>query len=79
MQRSDGLRPCLVEKEAGEFLFHCWSHVSEIVPPALTINGHKGGVISETFAIVESEDGRIIRVRPEKIRFVLSERKEREV
>lgn len=65
------LRPCFVEKEEGEFLFHCWSHVSEIVPPALTINGHNGGVISETFAIVEAEDGRIIRVRPEKIQFIL--------
>lgn len=79
MRSPDNLRPCLVEKETGEFLFHCWSHVSEIVPPALTINGHKGGVISETFAIVEGEDGRIIRVRPEKIRFILSEKKEGDV
>lgn len=77
MKRNE-LHPCLVEKEEGEFLFHCWSHVSEIVPPALTVNGHKGGVIPETFAIVEAEDGRIIRVRPEKIRFILGEKKEGE-
>ena len=79
MMKRSNLRACHVEKETGEFLFHCWSHVSEIVPPALTINGHKGGVISETFAIVEAEDGRIIRVRPEKIRFIIGENKEGDV
>lgn len=70
MKRSE-LRPCFVEKEKGVFLFRCWSHVSEIVPPALTIGGHNGGVVADTFAIVEAEDGSIIRVRPEKIRFIL--------
>ena len=76
--KRDELRSCFVEKEAGNFLFHCWSHVSEIVPPSLTVGGHPGGVIADTFAIVEGEDGRIIRVRPEKIRFVVDEKKEDE-
>lgn len=69
------LRRCEVKNETGEFLFHCWSQVSEIVPPALTVGGHNGGVIADTFAIVEAEDGHITRVRPEKIRFLSDEKK----
>lgn len=71
------LRQCLVDKEDGKFLFHCWSHVSEIVPPALTVGGHNGGVVADTFAIVEAEDGRVIRVRPEKVRFIHDENRQK--
>lgn len=63
------LRSCKVEGEGGTFLFHCWSQVSEIVPPSVMVGGHSGGVVSDTFGIVEDGDGRVHRVRPEKIRF----------
>lgn len=63
------LRRCEVQDKTGEFLFHCWSQVSEIVPPSVMVGGHSGGVIADTFGIVEDGDGRVHRVRPEKIRF----------
>lgn len=62
-------RTCEVEGKDGLFLFHCWSQVSEIVPPSLMIGGHSGGVFSNTYGIVEDEDGQVHRVQPEKIRF----------
>ncbi len=70
--KNSELRPCFVQGVEGKevkHLFHCWSQVSEIVPPSNLVGGHNGGVVAETFAIVEAKDGRIIRVRPEKIRF----------
>lgn len=63
------LRTCEVEGKDGPFLFHCWSQVSEIVPPSVMVGGHSGGVIADTFGIVEDGDGQVHRVRPEKIRF----------
>lgn len=62
-------RTCKVKDEDGTFLFHCWSQVSEIVPPSMMIGGHSGGVFSNTYGIVEDEDGQVHRVQPEKIRF----------
>lgn len=62
-------RTCKVKGEDGAFLFHCWSQVSEIAPPSVMVGGHSGGVIADTFGIVEDGDGRVHRVRPEKIQF----------
>lgn len=54
------VRPCIVnEKEKA--LFHCWSFDSELF---------SGGVVANMGAIVELEDGRVIRVRPETIKFL---------
>lgn len=63
------LRVCTIDGEAGTFYFHCWSQVSEIVHPSVMVGGHSGGVIADTFGIVEDGEGRVHRVRPERIRF----------
>ena len=49
--------------------FHCWSDVSEIVSPSIMQGGHGGGVVRQTFGIVELENGEIQRFYPEEIRF----------
>lgn len=68
------LRPCMVairkdgkEKKA---LFHCWSQWSNVVGESLLKGGHKGGQISETYGIVEFEDGIVQSVYPNLIRFL---------
>lgn len=54
-------------------LFHCWSQESNVVRPSPLKGGHPGGTISGILAIVETEDGRVMKVRPEHIRFVSGE------
>ena len=51
-------------------LFHCWIPVSEIVAPSLMVGGHGGGVVSGVLALLELEDGSMVRVAPEDIVFV---------
>ena len=51
-------------------LFHCWSHKSELVGESPCYGGHPAGQISETFGIVEYEDGTIREVYPSQIRFL---------
>lgn len=62
-----------VEVEPGyeiKALFHCWNHCSELVGESPLRDGHPGGQISDTFAIVEYEDGTVHEVEPQNIRFV---------
>lgn len=59
------VRPCYAQGRRA--LFHGWSHVSKIHNAVL--RGTVSGVISDTFAIVEFEDGNISRIEPEHIRF----------
>lgn len=68
------LRPCYVTGNDTETkaLFHCWSFQSDIYAPSIMVGGHSGGVVARMGAIVEFEDGRIITVPPESIRFVTS-------
>lgn len=62
------LRPCMVgDKKA---LFHTWNHYSEIVPPSVMVGGHSGGVVSDTYAIVEYEDGSVSRCEVGEVRFL---------
>lgn len=61
------LRPCIADGKRA--LFHGWDHIAQIIPPAMTVGGHRGGQVSETLALVERENGQIERVRAEKIRF----------
>ena len=51
------LRPCLIKDKRA--LFHRWDEVRQVVPPSNMIGGHCGGVISQTFGIVELEDGTV--------------------
>lgn len=56
-------RVCYADGEKA--LFHCWSQVSDIV--IIKDTGEELG--TNTYAIVELEDGTITRVKPEKIKF----------
>lgn len=61
-------RACLADGKKA--LFHRWTQVSEIVPPALTVGGHNGGVVSGTLALVEYENGEVAEVLPKRIKFL---------
>lgn len=66
------LRPCMID-DSEEALFHCWEEVSQIVPPSILNGGHSGGVVKETFAIVEFKNGRVTSVDKIRIRFLDSD------
>jgi hypothetical protein len=72
MMNHGELRPCIVEEDK-KALFHCWSNTSKVVPPSMMIGGHIGGVIADTFGIVEFEDGTVKKVYPPHIRFLDTE------
>lgn len=79
----DNLRPCIIKekiikliegkrveiKEENRGYFHRWEEYSSIVEPSMLKGGHSGGVIKECFAIVELEDGTVIRAYPYQIKF----------
>lgn len=62
------LRPCIVKDKKA--LFHEWSEVRKIVPPSYMVGGHSGGLISQTFGIVELEDGTVKECYPYEIKFL---------
>lgn len=67
------LRKCIVDDRLRGY-FHDWSLESEIVQPSYLKGGHQGGVVCTTLGIVELEDGKVIKVRPERIRFIIEEK-----
>lgn len=62
------LRPCMVN--GVKHLFHCWGYDSYIVPPSILKGGHSGGVVANTFGIVEDEEGFVHKASVEKIVFL---------
>lgn len=62
------LRPCLVG--GAPALFHMWEERSEIIEPSIMVGGHGGGVVKGVNGIVETEDGRVVKVHPTSITFV---------
>lgn len=68
LEVTESLRRCEVDGKAA--LFHRWCDISEIVPPSVMVGGHGGGVVQDTFGIVEYLDGSVARVKPERIVFV---------
>lgn len=64
---NEKLRPCEVSGEKG--YFHRWVDKSEILAPSMMIDGHNGGRISATLALVEFEDGRVEECYPHRIVF----------
>lgn len=79
------LRPCIVtikrtERELSgklhedtykfKALFQCWGYRSELYDASPMIGSHPGGQVSETFAIVEYEDGTVHEIEPHNLRFV---------
>ena len=57
-------------KEEHKGLFHFWGFRSELYDASLMIGGHPGGQVSDTFAVVEYEDGTVHEVAPTCVRFV---------
>lgn len=63
------LRECIVDNTMyGKF--HRWVERAEIIPPSAFIGGHNGGIVKDTFALVELEDGRVMECRTNRIRFI---------
>lgn len=67
MNEQNKLRRCKVDGVPA--MFHRWCDVAEIVPPSVLKGGHSGGVVKDTFGIVEYADGSVVRVKPERIIF----------
>ena len=65
VERHDTRRPCIVYDLEGprKCLFHCWSQESQLVNASPLRSGHPGGVVSETVAILEFEDGHLEKRR----------------
>lgn len=65
------LRPCSVRtnKKQVQALFHCWEQYSEVLCPSPLLGGHTGGQLSCMLAIVELQNGEIIKVKPTQITF----------
>lgn len=64
------LRPCLVGSDKKKCLFHGFWQNSDIYPPSLLKGGHNGGVVAGPVALVETEDGDVIKVEPALITFI---------
>lgn len=69
------VRPCLVGKKNLKALWHKWVDKSEIVPPSLLRGGHGGGVVKDTFALVEYENGLVRLVQATDVYFLDSAQK----
>ena len=54
-------RPCMARSDGkpARALFHRFVDVAEVVRPSIMIGGHTGGQLSNTYALVEFEDGRL--------------------
>lgn len=66
------LRPCFVKINGSEVraLFHCWEHYECVDQPlSITTPYMKQDITSFTDAIVEFDNGEILRMSPDKIRF----------
>lgn len=72
---SNEIRPCLIGKNLDQkAVFHGWVEVSQIVPPAITVGGHGGGVVKDVCGLVELDDGTVREVMVDKIKFLDSEK-----
>lgn len=73
-------RPCKVtmyhqgkkQKEYKAF-FHKWTIEQQVVAPGVMVGSHPGGQLCSTLALVETEDGRVLKVEPDRIRFLDTE------
>lgn len=66
-QKAPHLRPCTVDGEKA--LFHRWEDYKYVVAPSPMVGGHPGGQMSQTYAIVEMENGQVREVKPSNIIF----------
>lgn len=61
-------RPCLVNGKKA--LFHQWMNMAYTIGESIAVGGPPAGQIEYTVALVEMEDGKITRAKPECIRFM---------
>ena len=61
------MRLCTAKEKKA--IFHSWEQVSKIIPPSPMRDGHQGGTIRYTSAIIEYEDGSVESVAPNEIMF----------
>lgn len=67
------LRECIVNNNKyvnQKAIFHRWIDVSEIFQPSMMLGGHGGGVVRNTFALLELPDGLVIECYPTDIKFI---------
>lgn len=66
------VRPCLygTAEKNKPALFHKWVEETYIVPPSPMVGGHKGGEIKETRALIELENGHMMKAKASEIKFV---------
>ena len=50
-------------------IFHRFSEMSQVIPPAIMIGGHPGGEIRYPIAVVEFEDGQVTEVMANDVLF----------
>lgn len=62
------MRPCTVNGD--KYIFHCWEQYSQLFGESPMIGGTPAGQISQVFAIVENEDGKIHRANPIDVIFL---------
>ena len=64
-------RPCWYRGNGGlrKAIFHRWVEEKQLVAANLLGDGNPGGCIAATFALIETENGVILKVDPGKIQF----------
>lgn len=69
---TDRHRPCWYRGEKGlsKAIFHRWVEDRQMVAANLLEGGHPGGCIAATFALIETENGTMRKVAPDKIQFI---------
>lgn len=69
---TDRHRPCLYRGEKGLYkaIFHRWVEERQLVDASPFQGGHPGGCIAATFALIETENGTMREVAPDKIQFI---------
>lgn len=72
MECKTELRPCIVNFKDGEkkALFHRWEDRAYTIGESALRGGHVAGQIWSVLGIVEMENGKIIEVYPNTIRFL---------
>lgn len=69
---TDRHRPCWYSSggELYKALFHRWVEERQLVDASPLQGGHPGGCIAATFALIETENGTMRMVEPDKIQFI---------
>ena len=60
-------RPCLIHDV--KCMFHCWINEAKVIPPSMMVGGHRGGQLWDVLALVETEDGHMMKVYPSEVIF----------